>query len=142
MSKVRYVYNVTKQSFINLGVTLADTPWTRLRGLLGRVRLRSNEGLWIIPSRGVHTFGLMFPIDVIYLDSDLKVVHVVENLGPLRLGPLRLGCASVLELPARSISDSGTNLGDQLMICSPDEMESYWSTQEKVKLPPRLKNAM
>jgi len=100
------------------------------------MRLRSDEGLWVVPSRGIHTVGLMFPIDVIYLDTQLRVIHVIESLGPLRFGPLSLRCKSVLELPARSIYDSGTHLGDQLMICGPNEMEAYWAAQEPV-VPPR-----
>ena len=91
VSRVWYAFNITRQSFINLGVTVADTPWARLRGLLGKMRMRSDEGLWLVPSRGIHTLGLMFPIDAIYLDGDLRVVHLVENLGPL--GLVRCGCA-------------------------------------------------
>ena len=132
MSTVYYAFNVTRQSFINLGVSIADTPWSRLRGLLGRMRLRSDEGLWIIPSRGIHTFGLMFPIDVVYLDAGLRVVHVIESLGPLRIAPIRLKSESVLELPARSVYESGTQIGDQLLICSPAEMENYWASQAQV----------
>lgn len=91
--------------------------------------MRSDEGIWLVPSRGIHTFGLMFSIDVIYLDADLRVVHLVEGLGPLRIGPLRLGCESVLELPARTIYGSGTQLGDRLMICAPHKMEAYWASK-------------
>ena len=93
------------------------------------MRLRSNEGLWVVPSRGIHTFGLMFPIDVIYLDAQFRVVHLIEDLGPLRIAPIRLNTESILELPSRSIFGSGTQVGDQLMICSPDEMESFWTSR-------------
>jgi uncharacterized protein len=134
LSEVQYVFNVTKQSFISLGVTIADTPWARLRGLLGRMRLHSNEGVWVVPSLGIHTFGMMFPIDVIYLDSELCIQHMLESFGPLRVGPLRLRCASVLELPAKTIYSSGTQIGDQLKICSPGEMTAYLDA-EKSKEP-------
>jgi uncharacterized membrane protein (UPF0127 family) len=106
------------------------------------MRLRSDEGLWVVPSRGIHTFGLMFSIDLVYLDSELRVVHLVENLGPLRIAPLRFRCESVLELPARSISKSGTQVGDQLMICTAKEMEAYWATQGKQPQPRRLLKAV
>ena len=129
MSTTCYAFNVTRQSFINLGVTVADTLLARWRGLLGKMRLRSDEGLWVIPSRGIHTFGLMFSIDVVYLDAELRVVHLVENLGPLRIAPIRLHCESVLELPARSIYGSGTQVGDQLVIGTAKEMEVYWASQ-------------
>jgi uncharacterized membrane protein (UPF0127 family) len=142
LSKTCYAYNVTRQSFINLGVTVADTLPARLRGLLGKMRLRSDEGLWVIPSRGIHTFGLMFSIDLVYLDSNLRVVHLVENLGPLRIAPLRLHSESVLELPGRSISGSGTQVGDQLLICTPKEMEAYWASQKPQPAAGRLLKAV
>ena len=50
-------FNVTKQAFISLGVTVADTPFARLRGLLGKMRMRSDEAVWVVPSHGVHTIG-------------------------------------------------------------------------------------
>jgi uncharacterized protein len=124
-----YAFNISRQSFISLGVAVADTPLTRLRGLLGKVRMRSDEAIWVVPSHGVHTIGLLFPIDLIYLDEQLRVVHLVESLGPLRIAPLRWQCASVLELPAKSIYGSGTEIGDQLMIRSPEDMEAYWAPQ-------------
>lgn len=137
MAEVLYAFNESRQSFISLGVTVADTPLARLRGLLGKMKLRSDEGIWVVPSRGIHTIGLMFPVDVIYLDSALNVVHVIESLGPLRIAPLRLQCASVLELPAGSIFGSGTQVGDQLRLGSPEEMQEYWASQEPKILSPK-----
>ena len=129
MKRILYAFNISRQSFINLGVSAADTPWSRLRGLLGRIKLRSDEGLWVVPSRGIHTFGLLFPIDVIYLDSEFRVVHLIENLGPLRIAPLRRHAASVLELPAGSIYISGTQVGDRLLIKSPEQVDRYLEEQ-------------
>jgi uncharacterized membrane protein (UPF0127 family) len=122
-------FNITRQAFLSLGVAVADSPLARLRGLLGKMRLRSNEALWVAPSRGIHTIGLMFSIDVIYLDANLRVIDLVENLAPLRISRIRLHGASVLQLPARSISESGTKIGDQLLIGSAQEMEQYWAAQ-------------
>ena len=93
------------------------------------MRMKSNEALWVVPSRGIHTIGLMFSIDVIYLDAQLRVIDLVEGLAPLRVAPIRLRSASVLQLPARSICDSGTQIGDDLLICSPEEMEKYLTSQ-------------
>lgn len=125
-----FAFNITRQSFINLGVSAADTTLARLRGLLGRLRLRSDEALWVVPSRGIHTFGLLFQIDVIYLDSECRVVHLIENLGPLRFAPIRLRCASVLELPAGAIYSSGTQLGDRLLIEPPDQVDRYLESRQ------------
>jgi len=122
-------FNVTRQSFINLGVTVAGTPFARLRGLLGKMRMRSDEAVWVVPSHGIHTIGLRFPIDVLYLDGKQRVVHVIENLGPLRVPAMRWKCDSVLQLPARSIFDSGTQVGDELLIGSPEQLNRYWEAR-------------
>jgi len=76
----------------------------------------AGQGLWIVPSRGVHTFAMRFPIDVIYLDSDKVVVHLEENLKPWRLAPVRLKATSVLELPCRTLSSTQTAIGDKIEI--------------------------
>ena len=123
MSKKRYcVFNRTRQAFLSLGVGIADTHWARLQGLIGRWHLRCDEGLWVVPSQGVHTIGLTFPIDVVYLDDHSRVVDVIEHLGPFRTGPLRRRSRSVLELPTRSVFCSNTQVGDEFLICSPEEL--------------------
>ena len=124
-----YVFNETRMCFLSLGVTAADTHVARLRGLLGRVRLGSDDGLWVVPSQGIHTFGMLFPIDVIYLDAGRRIIHCIEHLAPFRIAPIRIQSDSVLELPPRTIFGTGTQLGDQLLICSPEEMHGYWKPE-------------
>jgi len=124
-------FNITKQSFVNLGVRVASTPFSRLRGLIGQMRMRSDEAVWVVPSHGVHTIGLRFPIDVLYLDRSKTVVHAIENLSPQRIPALKWKCASVLQLPARSIFDSGTQVGDQLLIGTAQDLQIYWESQGK-----------
>jgi len=106
-------------------VSVADTHLARLKGLLGRLHLKSDEGIWVIPSLGVHTIGVLVPLDLIYLDSDHRVIHTIESLGSFRIGPIRRHCGSVLELPPRTIYSSQTQVGDELLICPPEEMEEY-----------------
>jgi uncharacterized protein len=125
MNDTLCVFNRTRESFLSLSVTLADTHLRRLKGLLGKMSLKSDEGLWTIPSQGVHTLFMMFPIDVLYLDENNRVIHIVENLGTFRMSPIRRDSASVLQLPTRTVFSSGTRVGDQLVICSPEEMEQY-----------------
>src|SRR5579875_3578679 len=119
------VFNKTRESFLSLSVGAADTHFARLRGLVGRLRLKSDEGIWVIPSQGVHSIGVLFPIDLVYLSADYHVLQVVESFGSFRIGPIRKNCASVLELPTRTIYSSQTQVGDQLLICVPEEMEAY-----------------
>jgi len=119
------VFNRNRESFLGLRVARADTLLTRLKGLLGRIRLNSDDGIWLIPSQGIHTIGMLFPIDVIYLDAANRVIHLIENLGPFRISPLRMKCASILELPSRAIYSSNTRIGDELLICEPDEVKTF-----------------
>jgi uncharacterized membrane protein (UPF0127 family) len=121
------VYNKTRECFLSLGVTAADTTLTRLRGLIGRFNLRSDEGIWIVPSSGVHTIGVMIPLDLIYLDSSYRVIRVVEHFPPFRIAPIRTDSDSVLELPTHTIYSSQTQVGDLLLICPAEEMEKHFS---------------
>jgi uncharacterized protein len=77
-----------------------------------------------VPSRGVHTLGLLFPLDLIYLDEHYRVIHLVEYFPSFRIAPLKTQAESVLELATHTIYSSQTQPGDQLVICVAEEMES------------------
>ncbi len=117
------VYNQTRECFLALRVTAANTTFSRLRGLIGRLHLRFDEGIWVVPSSGVHTLGVLFPLDLIYLDEDRRVVHQIEYFPRFRIAPLRIHATSVLELPTHTIYSSQTQPGDQLLICPAEQME-------------------
>ena len=119
------VFNQTGESFVALNIRRADTPLARLGGLFGQFRMKSGEGLWLVPSHGLHTVGIVTPMDFMYLDAQDRVIHLVEHLSPFRLAPIRLKTSSVLELPPHTIYSSQTHVNDQLLICPPEEMESY-----------------
>ncbi|HEY2823260.1 MAG TPA: DUF192 domain-containing protein [Candidatus Acidoferrum sp.] len=113
-----YVYNKTRETFVATEALLADSYLTRLVGLLGKTRrwAQLGRGLWIVPSRGVHTIGMLFPIDLIFIGKDREVVYVEEYVRPFRISKVSLKATSVLELPAHTIYRSGTKIGDQLEI--------------------------
>lgn len=118
-SASRYcVVNRAKSTVLASDVELADTGWARIKGLLGRKAedFRSGKGLWIAPSQGVHTLGMSFPIDVVYLDSEYRVIHVCHDLAPLRIAALKLKARSVIELPAGTLAQTRTSVGDVLEI--------------------------
>ena len=110
---------------------MADTPAARLKGLIGQRKPRTGEGVWIVPSIGIHSFGLLFPIDLVYLDSGNRVIHLVEHFRPFRIGPLRIRSASVLELAPHTIYSSETQVGDRLLIGSPGELEEYFRAKRE-----------
>jgi uncharacterized membrane protein (UPF0127 family) len=113
-----YVYNKTRETFVATEALLADNYLRRLVGLLGKTRrwAQLGRGLWIVPSRGVHTIGMLFPIDLIFLGKDKEVVYVEEYVRPFRISKVSLKATSVLELPPHTIYRSGTKIGDQLEI--------------------------
>lgn len=113
-----HAYNQTRQAYLATSLAVADTHWSRLRGLLGTSvgDFRNGCGLWIVPCHGVHTLGMGFAIDVVYLNHELKVIHVQSDLQPWRFAPVRSQAASVLELPCYTASGTRTEVGDRIEI--------------------------
>lgn len=120
-----YVYNKTRETFVATEATVADSYLPRLIGLLGKTKrwAQHGKGLWIIPSRGVHTIGMLFPIDLIFLSKEKEVVHVEEYVRPFRVSRVSLKATSVLELPPHAIYRSRTQVGDKLEIARLDRRE-------------------
>ncbi len=113
-----YAFNRTRQSFLATDLAIADTHWTRLRGLLGTTRATfgAGKGLWIIPCHGVHTMAMRYPLDVVYLDEAKVVVHMEENVRPWRITTMRMDAVTVLELPPYTIWNTHTQVGDEIEI--------------------------
>ena len=113
-----YVYNKTRETFVATGAKVADSYFPRLIGLIGKTKrwAQLGKGLWIVPSRGVHTIGMLFPIDLLFLNKSNEVVHVEEHLRPFRISKVSLKATSVIELPPHAIYRSRTQVGDQLEI--------------------------
>jgi uncharacterized membrane protein (UPF0127 family) len=99
-------------------VAVADTRATRAVGLLNRSGLEAGEGLWIVPSRGVHTCWMRFAIDLLALDEQGVVVDRVTALKPWRIRLPRRGTAGVLELPAGALDATDTRLGHRIELAS------------------------
>lgn len=92
---------------------IADTSAKRRTGLLKHTKLDPGEGLWIAPTEGVHTFGMKFPIDVIFLNKKRKILKIRPNMVRARIA-ISLRAHSVLELPAGTVEATGTLKGDTL----------------------------
>ena len=111
-------FNRTRQAHLATALFVANTHWTRLRGLLGLATndFRNGSGLWIVPCHGVHTLGMGFPIDVLYLDREMRVVDVRSDVRPWRFTPVLRHAASVLELPCGTVAETKTAVGDTIEI--------------------------
>jgi uncharacterized membrane protein (UPF0127 family) len=97
-------------------VAVAATRAARAVGLLSRNGLAPGEARWIVPSRGVHTWGMRVSIDVVALDQEGRVIDCVSNLRPWRVRLPRRGTAGVLELAAGTLAASGTSLGHTIVL--------------------------
>jgi uncharacterized protein len=86
-----------------------------MRGLLGRSDLPRGEGVLLRPASSVHTWFMRFPIDVVFLDRELRVVKVVPQLAPWRVASGR-GARAVLELAAGECERRGLRPGDRLVV--------------------------
>src|SRR6185369_9946676 len=118
-----YAFNRTRKEFLATELFIANTHWSRLRGLMASApgSFRAGQGLWIVPCRGVHSLAMRFPIDVIYLDKAKQVVHVEQNLAPWRLAPVRWKAATILELPPSTVKQTNTTIGDEIEIVEQNE---------------------
>lgn len=107
------VSNVTQHNIVAYDVEVAASSARRRKGLLGRDSLTPGEGLWITPCEAVHTFGMHFPIDLVYLDRFKRVKKTRSNVRAGRVS----GCLfahSVLELPAGTVEQTHITPGDRL----------------------------
>ena len=107
------VKNVTKSTVLAERADIADTSKKRRTGLLKHDSLPQGEGLWIAPCESVHTFGMKFPIDVLFLSKKRKVLKIRKNMPRRRISAC-LRAHSVLELPAGTADDTQTEPRDQL----------------------------
>jgi hypothetical protein len=111
-------YNVTKRVCLAERVRVADSFVKRLVGLLGRRALADapgvSEGLWINSCDSIHTIGMRFTIDVVFLDRAGRVVKALKALKPYRLVLPVSSAISCLELPESKIDRTGTETGDMI----------------------------
>ncbi len=112
------VQNTSRVTTLADRALIADSSKTRKTGLLKHDRLEPGEGLWITPCEGVHTIGMKFPIDVLFLDRQRKIVKIRRAMPRWRMATC-LWAHSVLELPSGTAAATNTARGDQL------EFETY-----------------
>lgn len=96
--------------------TFARSFWSRMRGLLGRSGLREGEAMVFERAASIHTVGMRFPIDAIFVDRDWRVVAIRAQLAPWKLVPPVVGGWGTVELEAGSASRFGVQIGDQIRV--------------------------
>ena len=96
-------------------LTLNNTFFSRLIGLMFKKTLADGSGVILKPCKQIHTCFMRFNIDVIFLDEDLKVLHIIENMRPWRVSPFLLKAHYTVELPAGTLKGR-VKQGDTLAI--------------------------
>ncbi len=107
--------NQTKNAILSEDLSVANTPFARIKGLLGKKSLGHGQALLIKPCNSIHTFFMNFPIDVIFIDKNNRVVKTISSLKPYRLSAIYFKAYSVIELPVGVIQSTDTHPGDTLL---------------------------
>ena len=106
------ISNITRNTIIASRVTVAQDPWSRMKGLLGAGNFPRGEALVITRCQSIHMFFMKFPIDVIFCDRDGKVVGLCKEIKPFYLSPIFFKSSHAIELPVGTIIASQTQVGD------------------------------
>jgi len=95
-------------------VLFAETLFARMKGLLGRKNLPANTGMIIRPCQSIHMWFMQFPIDVAFLNSELRILKIVPNLRPWKIAIAPRKTTTVLETAAGTLQNC--SIGDTLFI--------------------------
>ena len=109
------VTNKTRNRPLGASVLAASGAIARMRGLLGTDALPAGGGLWISPCRGIHSIGMKYAFDALFLDAAMTVVGACPGFPRNRISKIFPSARGVLELPAGTIESTGTRVGDQIV---------------------------
>ncbi len=110
------IVNETRGTVVAEDVQVADGFWARFWGLMGRKSLPEGGGLLLRPSSSIHTAFMRFPIDVVFLDRELRVVKVVPEMKSFRVAVAFGGARSALELNAGAAAKAQMEADDKLAL--------------------------
>jgi uncharacterized membrane protein (UPF0127 family) len=114
--------NLRTQKTIASDAELAASRASRRQGLLGRDSLDLSSALVLFPCWAVHTIGMRFAIDVIFVDRQGRILKMVSDLGPWRTAIMPRAHA-VIELPAGRLRCQDVAVGDRLYLVTDDQTE-------------------
>ncbi|UCB56768.1 MAG: DUF192 domain-containing protein [Candidatus Omnitrophota bacterium] len=106
------VLNATKSIVVATQAELAVSLGQRMKGLIGRSSLPFNEALILKPCSSIHTFFMRFAIDVLFLNKEMRIIRMLQNMPPNRLGPIVWTSIMAIELSAGKIGQTNTQPGD------------------------------
>lgn len=121
------ITNETKGISLQYRVLGAANPVVRLIGLLGTSNPDRGKALYITPCTGVHTFGMEYPVDIVFLSREGKVVALKRHLRPNRVTGVIRSARNALEFPSDTILDSEIRVGDHLVITVDEQQRLSWN---------------
>lgn len=110
------ICNVTKGTNLPQKVTIADNVLARSAGLLGTTKPDPDKALYLVPCKAIHTFGMKYSLDLVFLNIQGKVVKVVKNLRPNQMTSLVPEANCALEFPPNTIAAHQIEVGDELEV--------------------------
>jgi len=121
------IFNETQNLNLPYYISGATSILTRITGLLGTSPSKERRGLFIAPCTGVHTFGMRYPLDVVFLDSEGKVLRIARHLAPNRISGGTASSRAVLEFASGILPEGEIRLGDKLRIGIDEKSPVNWS---------------
>jgi len=95
-------------------VEVADSFFSRLKGLLRRENLDFNEGLLLTPCNQIHTLGMKFVIDAVFISKSGEIVFIKENMQPGNVSEKVSQAYQVLELKSGAVNDNDIEIGNKI----------------------------
>lgn len=108
--------NSLNEKILSQNLIIADTLWSRMKGLLGHTQLSDGEMMWIHRCNSIHTFFMRFSIDCVFLNRDFQVCSIHPNVSPWRIIWPSLKAHSVIEMAAGQAAKLGIQKGDKLHV--------------------------
>lgn len=109
------IINKSRNIILAKKAVLADTFLKRIKGLIGKESFSQGEALVIIPCKSIHSFFMRFPIEVVFLNKENKVIKIISPLKPYRLTGIYFSAYSCIEFPLGTLEET-VSLGDILEI--------------------------
>ncbi len=106
------IINKTKDFVLAEEGHFANTMFTRIKGLLGKKALPIGQALILARCNSIHTMFMKFPIDVLFVDKDYRVIKIITSFAPFRISGIYLRASFTIELPAGIVESSSTSVGD------------------------------
>ena len=108
-----FIKNCTTGTIVVEYILHANTFWKRLKGLLGTKVLGVGHGILITPCNSIHTFGMNYPIDVLFVDKDHRIIKIISQMSSGKLA-MAFGSRYVIELPGGTAQQTLCGVGDLL----------------------------